>query len=103
MLKNAAARISDELHPATNLVALLPRADFVVLCTPGTDQTTALIGGAEIALMRPGAVLINVARGASVDWQAVEVALRAVPPQLGACYSDVAPQEPLPPGHPLWR
>lgn len=93
----------DELHPASELHGLLPRADFVVLATPGTEETAALIGAAELALMKPSSVLVNVSRGATVDWDAMERALRDEPPQLAACYSDVAPIEPLPAGHPLWR
>ena len=38
-----------------------------------------------------------------MDWQALESALRSDPPRLAACLSDVAPDEPLPAGHPLWH
>ena len=41
--------------------------------------------------------------GATVDWQALESALRSDPPRLAACLSDVASEEPLPAGHPLWH
>jgi phosphoglycerate dehydrogenase-like enzyme len=89
----------DQLHGVEELPALLPRADAVVVLTPLTDSTRGLIGAAQLAAMKDGAVLINAARGPVVDTDALvpEVAggrLRAV--------LDVTDPEPLPPDHPLW-
>ena len=93
----------DELHPASALHDLLPRADFVVLATPGTADTEALIGAPELALMQPTSALINVSRGATVDFAALETSLRAPRGEvIAACYSDVAPEEPLPSSSHLW-
>jgi phosphoglycerate dehydrogenase-like enzyme len=61
--------------PAT-LGRLLEAADFVVVACPLTEATRGLIGAAELARMKPDAVLINVARGAIVDQQALFDALR---------------------------
>lgn len=90
----------DELHPASALHELLPRADFVILATPGTAETEALIGAAELGLMKSTAALINVSRGATVDFAALGECLRGG--GIAACYSDVAPTEPLPADDPLW-
>ena len=59
-----------------------------------------MIGPAELAQMKPGAALINIARGEVVDWQAQTAALREG--RLRASYTDVTSPEPLPDGHPLW-
>ena len=94
-----ASRARDDVHGVDELPALLPAADAVVVLTPLTDATHGLIGAAELAAMRDGALLVNAARGAVVDTDALvaEVGsgrLRAV--------LDVTDPEPLPDGHPLW-
>lgn len=91
----------DELLPPEGLPALLPRADYLVLITPHTDATDKLLGAAEIAAMKPGAVLINIARGAVVDEPALLEALRSG--HLGGAALDVFAHEPLPPDSPLWE
>jgi phosphoglycerate dehydrogenase-like enzyme len=63
--------------PIGELPALLEQSDVVVLSVPLTPATTGLIGAAELALTRPGAVLVNVGRGALVDEQALYEALRS--------------------------
>jgi phosphoglycerate dehydrogenase-like enzyme len=55
---------------------LLREADLVLVCTPLTDATRGLIGAAQLALMKPDAALINVARGPVVDEAALYAALR---------------------------
>ncbi len=82
------------------LFSLLPEADVVVLCVPLTAETTGMIGARELRAMKPGAYLVNVARGKLVDTQALVEALRAGR-LAGACL-DVTDPEPLPPDHPLW-
>ncbi|MBA4064090.1 MAG: D-glycerate dehydrogenase [Isosphaera sp.] len=80
---------------------LLAASDYVVLTVPLTDQTRGLIGRAELALMKPTAVLVNVARGAVVDANALSEALAAG--RLHAAALDVTDPEPLPRDHPLLK
>ncbi len=78
---------------------LLARADFVVLTVPLNAKTHHLIGARELALMKPDATLINVARGEIVDPAALIEALKAGRPGFAAL--DVTEPEPIPPDHPL--
>jgi glyoxylate reductase len=71
----------------------------VILCVPLTDETRGLIGARELALMKCDATLINIARGAVVDTEALAQAL--IRDQLGAAALDVTEPEPLPRDHPL--
>jgi phosphoglycerate dehydrogenase-like enzyme len=82
-----------------DLPTLLARADVVSLHVPLTDRTRHLIGEAELALMKPDALLVNTSRGEIIDEAALARALagRRI---LGAAL-DVLAQEPPPPGHPL--
>jgi len=80
---------------------LLSAADYVVLTVPLTEQTQRLIGRAELARMKPTAVLINVARGPVVDTEALTEALTAR--KIFAAGLDVTDPEPLPRDHPLLR
>ncbi len=76
-------------------------ADFVVLCASLNDASFGMVGAKEIALMRPGGYLVNMARAQLVDETSMIEALRTG--QLGGAGLDVAdPQEPLPPWHRLW-
>lgn len=81
------------------LAELLQRADFISLHAPLTPATRALIGPAEFALMKPGAILINTARGEEVDEQALARAL--ADGHLGGAGLDVTAREPLDPASPL--
>jgi glyoxylate reductase len=80
---------------------LLGTSDYVVLTVPLTAETRGLIGRAELAQMKPTAVLVNVARGAVVDADALCEALAAG--RLHAAALDVTDPEPLPRDHPLLR
>lgn len=91
---------ADELHGPGALRSLLPRADFLVLAAPHTDATQAILGAAELAALPPGAVLINVGRGALVDEPALVEALASE--HLAAAWLDVFATEPLPADSPLW-
>lgn len=79
---------------------MLERADWVVLAAPHTPETDRLLGAAEIARMKPGARLVNIARGALVDEAALVDALQSG--RLAGAALDVMETEPLPPGSPLW-
>lgn len=81
------------------LEALLPRVDVLTLHCPLTPQTRGLIGAAELALMKPDAVLINTARGGIVDEAALARALRDG--ALGGAGVDVLTEEPPASGNPL--
>lgn len=65
----------DELHPPEALQRLLPRARVLFVCLPHTAETDRLVGAAELALLPPGAILVNVGRGAIVDEEALFRAL----------------------------
>ena len=70
------------------------------MAVAGTAETANLIGAAELRAMRPGAALINVARGIVVDQAALVAALP--PAGSPAAALDVFVEEPLPSDHPLW-
>jgi D-3-phosphoglycerate dehydrogenase / 2-oxoglutarate reductase len=78
--------------PARDLDDLLARADVVTLHVPQTPATAGMIGAAEIARMRQGAMLINASRGNVVDIDALATALRSG--HLAGAAVDVFPKEP---------
>jgi phosphoglycerate dehydrogenase-like enzyme len=82
------------------LAEALAGARGVVLMLALTPGTRKLIGRAELAAMERDAWLVNVARGAVVDTEALVDALRSG--QIGGAALDVTDPEPLPDGHPLW-
>jgi phosphoglycerate dehydrogenase-like enzyme len=82
------------------LTALLPGADVVVLSAPHTRETRGLIGAAELAVMGPDAILVNVSRGQLVDEAALAAALQAG--SIGGAALDVFNDEPLPADSPFW-
>ena len=84
---------------SVGLDELLERSQVVSLHTPLTDVTRGMIGVAELARMRPDAILVNTSRGGVVDGEALVEALRTGS-ILGAAI-DVHESEPLPAGHPL--
>ena len=81
--------------------ARLGEFDWVIIAVPATPATVGLIGAAEIAAMKSGAALVNVARGSVIEQDALIAALTAG--RLAGAFLDVCTPEPLPPGHPLWR
>ena len=84
----------DELHD------LLPQADFVFLAAPLTDQTRNMFDAPTLFTMKPGAVLINVARGGLVVEQALVDALESG--HLDSAGIDVTPEEPPAANSSLW-
>jgi phosphoglycerate dehydrogenase-like enzyme len=97
------ARAGDELvrsvHGVDELPALLPRHDVVVVIVPLSEQTTGLVDEAFLSAMPDGALLVNVARGAVVDTDAL--VRHATAGRIRAAL-DVTDPEPLPADHPLW-
>ncbi|MEU4146632.1 2-hydroxyacid dehydrogenase [Streptomyces parvulus] len=88
------------VHPLTELPALLPEADVVILSTPLTEATRHLVDAEFLARMKDGALLVNVARGPVVDTKALLAELESG--RLTAAL-DVTDPEPLPRDHPLWH
>lgn len=94
-----ARRARDGVHAVEELPDLLPDADVVVLIIPLTEVTRGLVDAEFLARMKDGALLVNVARGAVVDTDALVGALRSG--RITAAI-DVADTEPLPPESPLY-
>jgi phosphoglycerate dehydrogenase-like enzyme len=90
----------DQVYRRPDLHTMLAEADFITLIVPHTPETEGLIGAAEFAVMKPSAVLINIARGQVIDEAALIAALREG--RLAGAALDVFRQEPLPPDSPLW-
>jgi phosphoglycerate dehydrogenase-like enzyme len=90
----------EEVWPPDRLPDLLAQSDVVVLAAPHTPQTKRLIGRAELARIKRGALLVNIARGKLVDDAAVIEALRDG--RLGGAALDVFSEEPLDPASPYW-
>ena len=89
-----------EVHGMHALQSLLPQADFVALTCPLTPETERLINADTLALLKPSAALVNVARGRCVDEPALIAALNAG--RLTAAALDTTVEEPLAPASPLW-
>jgi D-2-hydroxyacid dehydrogenase (NADP+) len=85
----------DRIYPREQLHELLAESDFVILALPLTIETRDLIGEKELRSMKPGAYLINVARGAIVDEGALIRALEEK--RIAGAGLDVFIKEPLPP------
>jgi glyoxylate/hydroxypyruvate reductase len=82
------------------LDSVLAEADALILACPLTPSTQGMIGARQLSLLREGAVLVNVSRGAVVDEAAMTQALESG--HLGGAALDVFAAEPLPPSSPLW-
>ncbi len=95
--KAGAARLGVRL---TDLDEVLATCDYLSVHSPLTPQTRGLIGARELATMKTSAVLVNTARGAIVDTDALVAALDAG--TIAAAALDVTEPEPLPDGHPLY-
>ncbi|MEX0819264.1 MAG: D-2-hydroxyacid dehydrogenase [Pirellulaceae bacterium] len=91
----------EDLRPAEELHEVLSQVDVVILCVPLNRQTHHLIDAAALARMKPGAILINVARGPVVDEAALVNALESG--HLSAAGLDVAEVEPLAKASLLWE
>jgi phosphoglycerate dehydrogenase-like enzyme len=91
----------EQVYPLEQRHAMLSRCDYVVVAMPLTPETRGLIGAAELAAMKPAAVLVNVGRGPVVDEPALLHALETR--RIGGAALDVFEREPLPEGHPFFR
>lgn len=88
------------IEPA-ELSEVITHSDIVVIACPLTDETAGMVDAAFIAAMRPGAVLVNVARGRIVDEEALMAALESR--HLAGAVLDVFHSHPLDPGHHLFQ
>ena len=88
----------DEILPLGQLDSALEKADVVVLTLPLTEQTRHLMNDKRIGLLRDGAVLVNIARGAVVDTEALMKHIK----RLGGAVLDVFEEEPLDKYSSLW-
>jgi len=95
------ARYVDKLMPPGQLAELLSESDFVVLALPATPDTNQIIGEKELRAMKPGAYLINIARGSVVDEDAL---VRALDEHwIAGAGLDAFAKEPLPSESKLWE
>jgi phosphoglycerate dehydrogenase-like enzyme len=109
-MKVAALRRRPELSAGDSLVdvsfapselnQLMAVSDYLLLSTPLTPETRGMIGPAQIAAMKPSAVVINIGRGPVIDEAALIEALQ--PGKLRGAALDVFTVEPLPAGHPFY-
>lgn len=91
----------DEMvYDTSGLQSLIQRSDYIILTIPLTKDTFHLINSKTIALMKPNAVIINVARGPIIDQDALIDALNNL--KIRGAALDVTTPEPLPESHPLW-
>lgn len=84
----------------SRLQEVLPQSDVVVLTLPLTEQTRHLFDEKVIGTMKPGAVIVNIARGGVVDTDALAAGLQT---HLGGAVLDVFEEEPLQADSPLWE
>jgi phosphoglycerate dehydrogenase-like enzyme len=90
----------DRLFDRSQLHEMLAGSDCLVISTPHTPDTENLIGANEIAAMKRGSMLVNIARGITLDEDALIAALESG--HLAFAALDVFRTEPLPPESPLW-
>jgi phosphoglycerate dehydrogenase-like enzyme len=90
----------DKLYSREHLHKMLAEADCLVVCAPLTPETEDLLGPAEFAALKPGAVFVNIGRGAIVDENALLRGLRDG--RIAFAALDVFREEPLPPESPFW-
>lgn len=93
--------LAERIAPVGELHTLLPEADYIVICAPETQETKHLIGARELALMKPSARLINVARGSLVDQAALIAALQRG--EIAGAALDVTDPEPPDSDDPIWK
>ncbi len=97
----SSAPYADEICPMDRLGDKLGDADVIVLCCPHSSETDRLVDAAFLARVKPGAVLVNVARGGVVEDAALLAALDSG--RVGTAVLDVFDPEPLPRSSPYWK
>ncbi|OXM99580.1 D-2-hydroxyacid dehydrogenase [Bifidobacterium vansinderenii] len=95
---NKTAKGIDSMHGFDELDELLPQADVVALIVPSTPDTHHLLDGRRLALLKPGAIVLNAGRGDAIDPDALLANLD----RLRGAGLDVTEPEPLPSDSPLW-
>lgn len=90
----------DELYSLDSIDELIPRCDVIALSIPNDESTYKLMNRERIEMMKQGAVLLNVGRGAAIDTDALTDAVASGHIMAGI---DVTDPEPLPADHPLWK
>ena len=98
-IRRVARRARDGVSPISELPAMLPEADVVVLLAPVTAATIGMVDAAFLARMKDGALFVNAARGSLVVTD--ELCAELQTGRLNAVL-DVTQPEPLGPDHPLW-
>jgi len=91
----------DTMYGPDGLHDMLKQSDWVVLAAAGTAETDGIIGEAELAVMKPSAVIINIARGSMIVEDALVKALQEK--RIAGAGMDVFENEPLPEDSPLWQ
>jgi phosphoglycerate dehydrogenase-like enzyme len=102
-VRRAPARRSRGVHwvgGPDDLLEMSRRIDVLVIAAPHTAETTGMVGEPVLAALHEGAYVLNVARGALLDEEALLVHLNSG--RLGGCVLDVFATEPLPEDHPFW-
>jgi phosphoglycerate dehydrogenase-like enzyme len=97
--KTAHDAVEEMVHPS-KLNEVLPRADWIVIACPLSEETRDLVNAESFRHMKKGARLINIARGEIVDEEALIDALRAG--KIAGAHLDAHRQEPLSADSPLW-
>lgn len=95
-----ARRPRDGVVTLAEVPALLPGVDVVVVALPHTAETTGMVDAQFLRALKDGAILVNIARGAIVDTEALTAEVEAGRLRAGL---DVTEPEPLPEGHRLWE
>lgn len=100
LMYNMDPLVSQIFGPADR-AAMISQCDYVIVAAPLTPETRGLVGEAEFAAMKPGAVVMNVGRGPVIDEPALIRALSEK--RIKGAALDVFDREPLPSGHPFYQ
>ncbi len=91
----------DSMYRPSQLDRVLPQADFVVATLPGTAETRNLLDARALDLLKPGAGVVNLGRGITMDYEAL--ARKLEHGELSGAVLDAYDPEPLPASSPLWN
>lgn len=98
--RGAVTRPADAAYPVARIDRVLPKADYLIVTCPLTPLTRGLLDASRLALLKPGAALINIARAGVVDYEVLRGMLERG--ALSGAVLDVFDPEPLPADSPLW-